>query len=157
MKKFFFASLLLTVAAFSYSFVAPGVTLIKIDAPISYTRTFNNPCTGEVVQLTYEGTYSARGVMNNNRLNITEHINIHLDGVGETSGATYTGHVTQQFTSNGTGVTGGQAVTHNLINANLNTSGGGNNVKESFSVHATMNANGELVNLNFDGFTQTCQ
>jgi hypothetical protein len=157
MKKFFFASLLLTATAFFYSFVAPGVTQIKIDEPISFTRTFINPCTNENVELTYVGTYSARGVLNNNRLNITEHINIKIDGVGVTSGATYTGHVSQHFTSNGTGVTGGQAVTHNAANANLNTSGGGNNVKESFSVHATMNANGELVNLKFDNFTQTCQ
>jgi hypothetical protein len=143
MKKVFFALSLATLAVFTYSFVTPAATPIKEDIDDTYTTTFINPCTGEDVDLTYDGTISVRGVINNNRVNVTTQYNYQLSGEGQTSGATYVGHISEKFTENGS-LNNGQFVFDVVVNANLNTSGGGNNVKETQTFHVTVNANGTV-------------
>lgn len=156
MKKLSLVLILFAVSSLSFAFSPQAATPIKADIPISFTTTFPNPCTGELVTLTYTGDISIRGVINGNRVNITEHFNVQLDGVGLTSGAKYTGHISQNLTQNGS-LNNGQLTINDVLNANLNVSGGQNNVKESASFHVTVNANGDVTSFNIDGFTQTCQ
>jgi hypothetical protein len=143
MKKLSFTIILVALAALTYSFIPPPATPVHVDFPYSDFQVFTNPCTGEDVDLTYEGEINIRGVINNNRVNINLHANIHLDGVGQTSGDTYVGHISQKETLNGS-LNNGQFVGSVVANANLNTSGGGNNVKETITFHVTVNANGDV-------------
>ena len=155
MKKIFFVLILATVATFTYSFTNFAATPINAEIPISFTTNFNNPCTGEVVTLNYEGQLSIRGVINGNRVNISEHVNIDLSGVGQTSGATYVGHISENISQNGS-LNNGQFVFNAVINANLNVSGGGNNVKETLTLHITVNANGDVTVIRGDA-SAVCQ
>ncbi|GAA4744196.1 hypothetical protein [Flavisolibacter ginsenosidimutans] len=165
MKKILLASGLIALSVLTYSFTTAGkshavkanaVTHIDVDIPISFTTTFNDLCTGELVDLTYNGTLSIHGVINNNRVNVSTQENIQLSGVGETSGATYVGHVTQNSTQNGS-LNNSQFVFNDIVNANLNTAGGGNNVKESTAFHVTVNADGTVSVIRSEPFNQVCQ
>ena len=155
MKKLSLVLMLFAVSSLSFAFGPQATTPIRFDAPISFTTNINNPCTGEVVTLTYTGDFSVRGVINDNRVNFTFHVNIQLDGVGQTSGAKYTGHISQNITANGS-LNNGQFILNAVINANLNVSGGQNNVKESESFHVTVNANGDVTVIRGDA-SAVCQ
>ena len=135
--------MLFAVSSLSFAFSPQATTPIKFDAPISFTGSFFNSCTGESVNLTETGDISVRGVINDNRANFSLHYNIQLNGVGQTSGATYVGHVSQNITINRSLING--AVEFNVVvNVNLNTSGGGNNLKGGIRFHLTVNANGDV-------------
>ena len=147
--------MLFAVSSLSFAFGPQATTPIKVDIPISFTGSFNNSCTGEMVTLTETGELNFRGVINDNRVNLSEHVNVQLNGVGQTSGATYVGHVSENITINRSLING--AVEFNfVVNVNINTSGGGNNVKITLTFHVTVNANGDVTVVRSD-FSSVCQ
>ena len=143
MKKLSLVLMLFAVSSLSFAFSPQAITPIKVDIPVSFTTTINNPCTGELVTLTETGEINLRGVINDNRVNISEHVSIQLNGVGQTSGATYVGHISKNVTQN-ISLINGELEFNVVINVNLNTSGGGNNIKETITFHVTVNANGDV-------------
>src|SRR5215218_726420 len=98
MKKLLLAILLVAAATITYSFTTASKTnlvTVKAATPISFDVSYSgvdiffNTCSGEVVTLNYEGTFSARGVINNNRANVSLHTVEKYEGTGATSGETY--------------------------------------------------------------------
>ena len=155
MKKIFFVLMLLTSAAFGYSFAPTGATPIKFDASGSGAFTFNNTCTGEMVTLNYTSDFSVRGVINGNRVSLSFHIQDHYDGTGNTSGANYQGSGNLNETVNFS-LNNGQGEVNFVEHVIITTAGGGNNLKINASFHLTVNANGD-VTVSRGDFSVVCQ
>jgi hypothetical protein len=158
MKKIFLVLLLVAAATVTYSFTlapaAPSTKLaqatpIVFDDSYSFTDVFFNECSGEVVELDGTGEFSVRGVMNNNRFNITFHT------VEKYVGENYTGTILLNETQTGS-LTNGQFTASFKRSGILATPGGGNNIKFANTFHLTVNANGE-VSIVRDENTWVCQ
>ncbi|RZK09686.1 MAG: hypothetical protein EOO43_21035 [Flavobacterium sp.] len=153
MKKFLLALSFITVVTLVFSFTkAPSpqqATPIQFDDAYSFTGSYFNECTGETMELTADVTYSVRGVINNNRLNITIHTKEKYDGDG------YTGMIQVRESENAS-LTNGQYVGTFTATGILTTPGGGNNIKFADTFHVTVNANGD-VSVDRGANTRVCQ
>ena len=141
MKKFLLALGIVSVATLSLSFTkAPSLqqaTPIQFDDEYSFTNTYFNECTSEMMELTADVSYSVRGVISNNRVNLTFHTLEKYDGDG------YTGIIQVRQSENGS-LINGQFVGKFIATGILTTAGRGNNIKFSDTFHVTVNANGEV-------------
>jgi hypothetical protein len=115
-----------------------------------------NPCTGEPIQFTGTGHFSAHGVINGNRFSMHSHFNGQgIHGEGLINGTSYTGSEADNSSVNGPASNGAFTITE-TNSFKMVTSGGGNNFTVKALFHVTVNANGDLTVL-VDNFSAECQ
>lgn len=102
-----------------------------------------NPCTDELVDSVVKIHIVLTSTANDNNVAGKFHLNFSLRGVGQESGATYSGSEADNETFN-TSLQNGRAVFPVVNRFNMTTSGGGNNWVVRVLGQVTVNANGEV-------------
>ena len=115
----------------------PTVVTVPIDEDII------SVCSGESVHVTGDMVESLSMVTKNGITHISFHVRAHLDGVGLTSGESFTLNASTLEEQNSKGDFPAEAniVLHEL----LISRGGSPNEKVTISIHITINANGDVV------------
>ena len=113
--------------------------ILRLEIP---SRDFN-PCTNEWVDSVVRLHFVFTQTVNDNSSLGRFHLNFSVDGVGETSGARYTGSEADNESFN-LSLQSGRASFPVVNRFNLTTSGGGNNWVVRLITHVTVNANGEV-------------
>jgi len=102
-----------------------------------------NPCTNELVDSVVKIHIVVTSTANANNISGTFHLNFSLKGVGQTSGASYTGSEadSEPFTAS---LQNDRAVVPVVNRFNMVTRGGGNNWVVRLIGHLTINATGDV-------------
>ena len=112
---------------------------LKLEIP----STDFNPCTDESVDSLVKIHIVLTSTANANNVSGTFHLNFSVKGVGQTSGAIYTGSESDNETFN-TSLENGRAVFPVVNRFNMTTAGGKNNWVVRVTGHITVNANGDV-------------
>jgi hypothetical protein len=105
--------------------------------------TDDNPCTNELVDSVVKIHILVTSTVNANTVSGTFHLNFSLKGVGQTSGAFYTGSEADNEPFNAS-LQNGRAVVPVVNRFNMVTNGGGNNWVFRLIGQLTINANGDV-------------
>jgi len=156
MKKVLFflgAACLFTVFS-SFKAVPPATV---IDQHIDFTGPFGffNPCNGEFVVA--DGTIGddLHVVINNNRVNLSEHESGHLSGTGD-QGNGYEVNVNAQLTENGISLQNGAVTLTEVVSEEFISKGGAPNFVVKITEKITINANGTIT-VDRTNFTTECR
>jgi hypothetical protein len=141
--------------ALAAAFAGSSRAAVVQSARFPIADTIDDPCTGEVVDLTGTAHIVFTMTVNDNRGSLMFHANSIESGVGETTGASYTLPANFSDHIEGSFVNGQFTQTTVIRNLRLITAGGGNNfLTFDDTFHITANANGD-VTVEFDHLTPT--
>ena len=141
----------------SYAGAARADVILNIQFPFG-PDVVPQPCTGELVTVT--GTahaVSSVTVSDSGHVYAKQQFNGAMQGVGQTTGAKYTGGFQEMMSLNFDSFDGCPYVADLTVHSRLNTKGGKNNFFIDGTVHATVNANCELESFHFQPDTATCK
>ena len=125
---------------------------IKLELP----STVFNPCTGELVDSVVKIHIVITATVNDNSVSGTFHLNFSARGIGQTTGASYTGSEADNETFS-TSLQNGRAVLPVVNRFNMTTKGGGNNWVVRLVGHITINANGDVTTSFERAADETCR
>lgn len=156
MKNFSLALLLFSIIFFSFKVsTLPPATPIHYDDDKTGTFVFFNHCTGENVDVTYRSRCSFRGTINGQKVVFKAQLNEQHDGVGQTSGRRYVGHLNQSDNQSGS-LVNGRYIYSQKLRVRMISPGQGSNFTSLVDMRFTLGSTGEATSERVDQ-TVECQ
>ena len=145
MKKISFTFLFVSLLSFSFliSATMPPATPIRFDETNSGHHVFFNACTSEYVDVTYRYTQSVRGSVNGQRFTLKIFYNEQQQGIGQSSGRRYVGHLSNSYSENGSTTTDRYNFSQQ-IRVKMVSPGGGNNYNALSEMKYSVSTTGEV-------------
>jgi hypothetical protein len=147
---------LLVAAVLSLLAAAGGQAAVTTNTQIPSEFTFFNACTQELVAVSGQVHVLSTSTASGATLSGTFHSDFHATGVGQSSGLPYQEEVVAN-SSFQTSLLNGEATQTFVGRITIAAPGRQDNQTSPISMHATMNANGEITSLTVEPPTVVCQ
>jgi hypothetical protein len=141
------------IAAAASTTAAQAANLVNLRAELPFEQ--HNPCTGEDVIGDIRLHYLLNLTINGNNVSGMELLQYSAHGVGQTTGASYTGSEVG-YAPFKASLLNGEATMSDSVTFHLTTPGAGNNWVIRATSHITINANG-AVTVSYDNLSSSCE